>query len=97
MDIHQHHVRETTRRHFFANAGVSVGSLALASLMSDDGLLQGKAKAAIALGRARNSLGPQPTHFTATAKHVVFLFMAGGPSHLELFDYKPKLQELDCR
>ena len=38
---------------------------------------------------------PRPPHFAAKAKRVIFLFMAGGPSQLELFDYKPKLQELD--
>ncbi|MEO1994571.1 MAG: DUF1501 domain-containing protein, partial [Planctomycetaceae bacterium] len=41
---------------------------------------------------ARSPLAPQPTHFTPRAKRVIFLFMKGGPSHLDTFDYKPLLQ-----
>ena len=44
---------------------------------------------------AADPLAPRPPHFAAKAKSVIFLFMAGGPSQLELFDPKPKLQELD--
>src|SRR5262249_40420110 len=44
---------------------------------------------------AVNPLAPRRPHFPAKAKSVIFLFMAGGPSQLELFDYKPKLVELD--
>jgi uncharacterized protein (DUF1501 family) len=40
-------------------------------------------------------LAPKPTHFPARAKNIIYLFMAGGPSQLELFDYKPKLAELN--
>ena len=47
-----------------------------------------------AADRAVNPLAPQAPHFSPKAKHVIYLFMAGGPSQLELFDYKPKLQEL---
>jgi hypothetical protein len=43
---------------------------------------------------ADNPLAPKRTHFPARAKHVIYMFMAGGPSHLELFDHKPKLQEM---
>jgi hypothetical protein len=66
---------------------MGIGSLALASLMAD-----GKLQAATS---GQNPLAPKPTHFPAKAKNVIFLFMAGGPSQLELFDYKPKLQELN--
>ena len=79
-------LREITRRHFFAQSGVGVGSVALASLLSDGRLLASSPD---------NPLAPRPTHFAAKAKKVIYLFMAGGPSHLELFDYKPKLQEMD--
>ena len=83
-------VREQTRRHFFANAGFSIGGLGLASLLTD-----GQLQAASGDNpRATNPLAPQDGHFPARAKNVIYLFMAGGPSHLELFDYKPKLQEL---
>ncbi len=73
-----------TRRHFFRDCAVSLGSLALSSL------LQGKASAAAS---AVNPLAPKATHFPAKAKSVIYLFMAGGPSQLELFDYKPQLLE----
>src|SRR5207244_10296526 len=42
-----------------------------------------------------NPLAPRPPHFPAKAKHVIHLHMAGAPSTLDLFDYKPKLQELN--
>jgi hypothetical protein len=86
----ENQLRETTRRQFFANTGVGVGSLALASLLSE-----GKLFAAPTADRRTNPLAPLPTHFPAKAKSVIFLFMAGGPSQLELFDHKPKLNELD--
>ncbi len=71
---------ELTRRHFFRNCGVGLGRIALASAMA---------------GGFRNLLAaPVPTHFTPRAKRVIFLFMAGAPSQLELFENKPKLREL---
>jgi hypothetical protein len=82
-------LRHITRRHFFADCRVGLGSLALASLLNESGKF-----AAAADSRSLNPLALQPTHFPPRAKHVIFLFMAGGPSQLELFDYKPKLQEL---
>ena len=76
-----------TRRQLFADAGLSLGSIALASLLARDG----RAAPAAAV----NPLAAKPPHFAPKAKRVIFLFMAGGPSQLELFDPKPKLQELD--
>jgi len=78
----------STRRHFFGQCGVGLGSMALASLLSDD------AKSNTVLPDPQNPLVARPAHFPAKAKRVIFLFMAGGPSQLELFDHKPKLQEL---
>src|SRR5439155_18929037 len=66
-----------------------LASLALASLLSDDKILAGE-PASFA-----NPLAPKPPHFPAKAKSVIYLSMAGGPSQLELFDDKPKLQELN--
>jgi len=74
-----------TRRHFFGQCALGVGSMALASLLHEDAL------------RASPSAMPgtmKKPHFTPRAKAVIYLFMAGGPSQLELFDYKPKLQAL---
>lgn len=77
-----------TRRHFFSQCGIGLGSLALAGLLSE-----GDVQAAALTGAS--PLAPRPTHFLAKAKRVIYMFMAGGPSQLELLDYKPKLKELD--
>src|SRR4051812_38556129 len=77
-----------TRRHFFSRCGVGLGSVALASLLSKN-LFATDASPLV------NPLAPKPPHFSAKAKNVIFLFMAGGPSQLELFDYKPKLIDLN--
>src|SRR4051794_25085699 len=74
-----------TRRHFFKECGVGLGAMALTSLLERDG------HAASALA---NPLAPREGHHPAKAKRVIYLFMAGGPSQLELFDHKPKLGEL---
>jgi hypothetical protein len=66
---------------------MGLGSVALASLLSDNKL--GAAPS------PENPLAPQKPLFTPRAKNVIYLFMAGGPSQLELFDYKPKLIELN--
>ncbi len=78
-----------TRRHFFSRCGVGLGSIALADLMRGSAMGNDSSDA----GNS-NPLAPKPTHFPARAKNVIFLFMAGGPSQLEMFDHKPKLTEL---
>jgi hypothetical protein len=75
-----------TRRHFFNRCGVGLGKIALASLLSEGLLSAEPAKSA-------NPTAPKPPHFPAKVKNVIYLFMAGGPSQLELFDYKPALQQ----
>jgi len=79
--------RQQTRRHFFRDCGVGLGKIALASLLAD--ALPAAATA------AESPFSPKATHFPAKAKRVIYLFMAGAPSQLELFDYKPKLAELE--
>ncbi|MBS0265145.1 MAG: DUF1501 domain-containing protein [Planctomycetes bacterium] len=83
-------LRAITRRHFFHDCQIGLGSLALASLLGDKPVAT-----AAENDRRTNPFAPQQGHHTAKAKNVIFLFMAGGPSQLELFDYKPKLQEMD--
>ncbi|MDO8542097.1 MAG: DUF1501 domain-containing protein [Opitutaceae bacterium] len=78
---------QLTRRHFFSRCGVGLGGIALASLL-------GSRRLSAATPFA-NPLAPKPPQFAPRAKNVIFLFMAGGPSQLELFDYKPKLMELN--
>jgi hypothetical protein len=72
-----------TRRHFFGRTATGIGTAALSSLLNR-GLVA--ADAAQAAGRMR-------THFAPRAKRVIYLVMSGGPSHIDLFDYKPKLKE----
>jgi len=80
------HRQFLTRRWFFRQCGVGLGTMALASLMP--GLAQGMASGAVA---GLDPLSPRQPHFKPRAKRVIFLFMAGAPSHLELFDNKPEL------
>ncbi len=80
-------LQNATRRHFFGDCAMGLGSVALASLLSDS-RASGAASSA-------DPLAPQSTHFKPRAKNVIYLFMAGGPSQLELFDHKPKLNELN--
>src|SRR5260370_13027307 len=77
-----------TRRHFFSRCGVGLGQIALASLFGN-GKLPG------ATAQAVNPMAPKAPHFPAKVKNIIYLFMAGGPSQLEMFDYKPKLKEFD--
>lgn len=72
-----------TRRHFFEKCGVGLGSIALADLFRQDA--QGAS--------ASDPMAVRKSHHPAKAKNVIFMFMAGGPSHLELFEDKPKLRE----
>ncbi|XOV70195.1 MAG: DUF1501 domain-containing protein [Verrucomicrobiota bacterium] len=76
-----------TRRHFFSRCGMGVGSMALASLTQKDRL-----QAAVD-DKLNNPLFAKKPQYAPKAKNVIFLFMAGGPSQLELFDYKPVLQK----
>ncbi|MGV3606375.1 MAG: DUF1501 domain-containing protein [Planctomycetaceae bacterium] len=80
-------IQNLSRRAFLGNAASGVGSVALASLLSP-----GRAFADSAIANPRGIL--QHYHFTPKVKRVIVLTMAGGPSHLETFDYKPKLAEL---
>ncbi len=79
------------RRTFLKTAGQGFGLLALAGLLQQEGLLGGEAAAGEAL-RDVNPLAPRPGHFPARAKHVIWLFMNGGPSQVDTWDYKPELQ-----
>src|SRR5215472_15412058 len=74
-----------SRRQFLSNAGGGFGLIALAALLHEEGLLASE---------SASPLAPRRPHHPAKAKRVIFLFMAGGPSHLETFDPKPELQRL---
>ncbi|MFO0902562.1 MAG: DUF1501 domain-containing protein [Pirellulales bacterium] len=94
----QRAVLAETRRCFLHDCRIGIGAMALAALLERD-RLHAAAPAPIvnplhAPQRRTDPLAVLPTHFTPRAKNVIFLFMAGGPSQLELFDPKPKLTEL---
>src|SRR5213083_2865891 len=83
-----------TRREFLWQTGGGFAGTALTALLQQDGFFSSKANAAEAMPH-QNPLAPKNPHFTPKAKSVIFLFMYGGPSHVDTFDYKPKLYELD--
>src|SRR5260370_21358490 len=70
-----------SRRDMLKTASCGIGYLALADLC-----------ARAATPDSTNLLGPKPPHFTPKAKRVIFMFMAGAPSHVDTFDYQPRLQ-----
>ena len=77
-------LQSVTRRKFFQQCGTGMGALALASLLNE--------KLFAAQPASSGPLGP---HFAPKAKNIIYLFQSGGPSHLDLFDYKPELIKRD--
>lgn len=84
-----------TRREFLWQAGGGFTGLALTSLLGQDGFFEKQAVAADGKTPFQNPLAPKQPHFPAKAKSVIFLFMYGGPSHIDTFDYKPKMKGMD--
>jgi hypothetical protein len=85
-DAHLPHIpRAYSRRDFLFRAGGGFGALALSWLLARDGHAAGAPSA--------NPLAARPPHFLARAESVIFLFMVGGPSHIDLFDPKPELKK----
>ncbi len=80
-----HKVWATTRRDFLTRAGLGFGGLALSAMLADG------AKADSPEVDPLHPLAPRPSHFAPKAKRCIFLFMEGGPSHIDLFDPKPEL------
>ena len=77
------HPRQVTRRWFFEQCGVGLGTVALGHLLAESGYA------------SVDPLAPKSPPLPAKAKHVIFLFMAGAPSQLDLYDFKPTLQKYD--
>jgi hypothetical protein len=84
-----------TRREFLWQAGGGFAALPLVSMLSNDGFLSRQSVAADGTSGFVNPLAPKPPHFAPKAKSVIFLFMYGGPSHIDTFDYKPKMYGMD--
>lgn len=90
MNCHEHlyrgqDPRSVSRRWFFHQCGVGLGAMALGQLLQSSGYAV----------ESTNPLAPKRPHFEPKAKRVIYLFMAGAPSHLEMFDYKPELAKFD--
>jgi hypothetical protein len=96
MSMHTHQPKNLhhARRFFLKDCGIGLGKFALAGLLTDQ--LRGQSTAVSPnASQANDPLAPRPPHFPGKAKAVIHLFMAGAPSHLELFDYKPALSQMD--
>src|SRR3954469_4155761 len=81
-----------SRRHFFKTTGLAVGRIALAGLLAPQ-----LARKAMAAGTSSASAHPslsRPPHFAPKAKRLIYLFMNGGPSQMDLLDYKPALGKI---
>jgi len=89
----QQFLQQQTRRHFFNQCGVGVGSMALSNLILNSA--GADSPEAVPPETLRNPLAPKPTHFPARAKRVIYMFMAGGPSQLDMFEHKPILNQLN--
>lgn len=82
------HLQHVSRRHFLMESAAGLGMVALGSLMGACGSSSSKTPKVV------DAMAPKPSHFPGRAKHVIYLHMAGAPSQLELFDFKPELQKL---
>jgi hypothetical protein len=89
----QEMLRAVTRRHFFRQAGFGIGAAALTNLLNRHVLAEQTTTPSAA--DAVNPLAPKSPHFAPKAKSIIYLFMAGAPSQVDLLDYKPKLQQYD--
>src|SRR6266446_4246836 len=81
----RHHWQVASRREFFTRAGSGLAGIALASMLRGDSALA---------ATLRDALAPKKPHHPPKAKSIIWLFMEGGPSHVDLFDPKPKLLDL---
>ncbi|MEC7287774.1 MAG: DUF1501 domain-containing protein, partial [Verrucomicrobiota bacterium] len=82
----------TTRREFIQTVSGGFAKLALTGMLAKEGALGSSLEAATA---SLNPLLPRPKHFPVKARSVIFLFMYGGPSHIDTFDYKPTMYGMD--
>ena len=79
QELRSEHAKMTTRRWFFRQCGVGLGSISLGSLLGN------------AAARSTNPLAVRQPHYQPKARRVIFLFMGGAPSQLDMFDYRPML------
>jgi len=90
LDHEAHPGKRISRRWFLQDCGIGLGKMALASLLCENLASQN-----VLAATEESPLAPKPSHFKGKAKAVIHLFMAGAPSQLDLFDYKPELKKLE--
>ena len=83
----QQEALSVSRRWFMQECGIGMGALAMNALLAKDGYATN--------AQANNPLAPKKPHFAPKAKNIIYLFMGGAPSHLEMFDYKPELAKFN--
>src|SRR5688500_17019156 len=88
--LNPEHFKNISRRHFLLESAVGLGAAALGTFMFGC-----NSKPTSPLSAVLDPMAPKAPHFTGKAKRVIYLHMAGAPSQLELFDYKPELQKLN--
>jgi len=88
-------LHQVTRRHFFEECGVGLGKIALASLLCAGARGQNIPLNPPSKGDNLNPMPPSAPHYAPKAKRVIYLFMPGAPSQIDLFDHKPLLQRYD--
>jgi hypothetical protein len=89
MDLRLLLARAQTRRQFLKHCQTGLGAIALGALLGRDGRA--------ATGTAANPLAPKPPKFAGKAKNVIYLHMSGAPPQHDLYDYKPKLKQLNMK
>lgn len=87
MNPYIEHLRNRTRRSFLQQSGLGLGGIALSSLIGRESVAS--------IPSVENPLAARQPHFAPKAKRVIYLHLTGSPPHLDLYDYKPKLVELD--
>jgi hypothetical protein len=94
--MHHEPSSPVNRRHFLQRAGGGFGLIGLAGLLQQEGLLGKESLTADGLGaQALNPMAPRPSHFPGKAKRVIWIFVNGGPSQVDTWDYKPALAKWD--
>ena len=94
MDPIREHIERMTRRHFFGRTGLGLGTAALSTLLAEHARSDTTPAAGLTPGTTTTAGLPGLPHFPPKAKRAIYLFMNGGPSQMDLFDYKPKMDAM---
>ena len=80
-----------SRRHLLQRAGCGFGMVGLTAMLQQQGVLEQANASDLSEDRSLNPLAPRDGHFPAKAKHVIWIFVNGGPSHVDTWNYRPEL------